>query len=225
MPEAKRTRLSEEPTTAEADSSHSLPAPAALVPASSGPVEEGEECINVYQSPPRSADTRRSKRRARLEGVSSEIIEFSGSPPPAERSGGEKGRTSLLNSARGWLARVPSLFSPTMPIQPPTQPAKAVVADTVDDDMDDTASVRTSTSASEHGEGEPVVLIEVPKRKRGRPRKSESLPSILHARSRSRAGEDDELLLSPETAVKRRREEEGDIAAAVERGELGLYHR
>jgi len=222
LPMAKRSRLSEEPTPAEADSSHSLPAPTALVPATSEVTTESAEsaepaeCITVYESPPRHSDTRRSKRRSRLEGVSSEIIDFSGIPPPVS-TGNEKSKTSLLNSARGWLARMPSLFSPTMPITSPTQPTKPVVA-AVMDDMDDTASVRTTTSASEHGEGEPVVLIEVPKRKRGRPRKSESLPSVLQAKPR-KMEEEDELLLSPETAVKRRREEEGDIAAAVERGE------
>ena len=222
LPVAKRSRLSEEPTPAEADSSHSLPAPTALVPATSEVTTESAEsaepaeCITVYESPPRHSDTRRSKRRSRLEGVSSEIMDFSGTPPPVS-TGNEKSKTSLLNSARGWLARVPSLFSPTMTITSPTQPTKPVVAEMVDD-MDDTASVRTTTSASEHGEGEPVVLIEVPKRKRGRPRKSESLPSVLQAKPR-KVEEEDELLLSPETAVKRRREEEGDIAAAVERGE------
>ena len=205
---------------AEAESSHSLPAPTALVPASSEPTDEAEDCITVYLSPVRTtSDDRRPSRRSNLENTSSEIIDLSGSPPLAERSNGDKGRTSLLNSARVWLARVPSLFSPTMPVQAPTQPTKSAVADTIEPEFDDSASIRTATSASEHGEGEPVVLIEVPKRKRGRPRKSESLPSVLQARPR-RLEDEDELLLSPETAVKRRREEEGDIAAAVERGEL-----
>lgn len=160
----------------------------------------------------------------------------------------QNSRPSLFTSARALLARVPSLFSPTAAILP-MQPEREVPGSNTEQVQvaeqlqvtEETVSQLCSTSPEKGSQSQSKLLSESStnrkSKKRGRPRKStiqtamldvkvpeqstrvqNSKRKVAEGRALLQTGED-ELLLSPDSARKRRREEEGDIAAAVERSE------
>jgi len=201
-PEDKRSKPESSPA------SNSLPDHKVNLVAGSGDGLDG--CIEVRDYSPRSQRSPRSRSIARRSSI----------PPVASKP-------SILSSASRWLSRVPSFGGLFNPVRPP------VDEDTSTTDQSDRSARkarRTKQKAAQEGtsitESESVTrsssytatrkrrlvpVVDLTERKRRRISGNGSTPAVQVAEGDG----DDELLLSPESARSRRREEEGAIAEAT----------